>query len=103
MNVNRIGQALLGVILLAAAGCITVGRDFSSEMARKVVNGTTTREQLLSTFGEPYQKGVDNGKEAWTYYKVRYRGSSAVQSKELYVIFNPSGVVESHSFNETAP
>ncbi len=100
---NRIGRFLLGVLLLAATGCITVGRDFSSEMARKVVNKTTTREQLLATFGEPYQKGVDNGKEAWTYYKVKYRGSSAVQSKELYVVFDPNGVVESHSFNETAP
>jgi len=99
---NKIGQALLGVLLLAAAGCITVGRDFSSENALKVVNKTTTREQLLSVFGEPYQKGLDNGKEAWTYYRVRYRGSSAVQSKELYVVFDANGVVESHSFNETA-
>ena len=100
---NRIGQVLLGLVLLAAAGCITVGRDFSSEMAKKVVNRTTTREQILATFGEPYQKGVDNGKEAWTYYKVKYRGSSAVKSKELYVIFDAAGVVDSHSFNETAP
>lgn len=100
---KRVGKLLLGLVLLAAAGCITVGRDFPSEMVKKLVNGKTTREQILGTFGEPYQKGVDNGKEAWTYYRVKYRGSSAVRSKELYVVFDGAGVVESHSFSETAP
>ncbi len=100
---RRIGQALLGGVLLLAAGCVSIGRDFPGGPVTKVVNGTTTREEIRATFGEPYQKGIDNGKESWTYYRVRYRASTPVQSKELYVVFDSRGVVESHSFTETTP
>jgi len=100
---KRIGQVLLAGALLVAAGCVTVGRDFPGEPVKKVVNGRTTRDEIRATFGEPYQKGIENGKESWTYYKVRYRGSAAIQSKEFYVVFDSRGVVESHSFTETVP
>jgi hypothetical protein len=100
---KRVGQVLLASVLLIAAGCVTVGRDFPGEPVKKIVNGTTTRDEIRATFGEPYQKGIDNGGESWTYYRVNYRGSAPVQSKELYVVFDSRGIVESHSFTETVP
>lgn len=67
---RNLAGALLALVL--ASGCITLGRDFPSDPVKKIVNGTTTREQIRATFGEPFQTGIDNGRESWTYYKVRY-------------------------------
>lgn len=98
----RLAAAVLLACALGAA-CVTVGRDFPTEPVRRIVMGSTSREQLLATFGEPYQRGLENGKETWTWYRVRYRGPRSVRSRELHVVFDDAGVVESYSFSSNEP
>ena len=95
--------APLVLLALLAGGCVTMGRDFPSDPVRSIVNGTTTREDIRSAFGQPYQTGIEDGMETWTYYRIRYRGPKKTQSKELHITFDRQGVVDSYSFTSTAP
>ncbi len=95
--------ASLALLTLLAGGCVTMGRDFPTSPVKLIVNGKTTREEIRNTFGQPYQTGIEDGMETWTYYKIKYRGTKETTSKELHITFDKNGVVDSHSFTSTEP
>jgi len=95
--------ASLALLAFVAGGCVTMGRDFPTDQVRSIENGRTTRQEIRSAFGEPYQTGVEDGLETWTYYRIRYRASGSARSKELHLTFDEQGVVRSHSFTSTEP
>lgn len=98
-------KALVFLVLTAflGTGCVTMGRDFPTDPVKSIVNGKTTREDVRAAFGTPYQMGIEDGMESWTYYKIRYRGPKKTRSKELHITFDKQGIVDSHSFTSTEP
>jgi len=94
---------IITVFLLNAAGCtkLNVGYDFPAEQVENIQIGTTTKEEIRSTFGEPWRTGLENGLVTWTYGKYKYRGFTETEAKDLVVRFTPKGIVESYTFSTT--
>lgn len=93
--------AAVSLVALLCAACITVGRNFPAGEVSRIEIAKTSKADMLSMFGEPYQRGLEDGKETWTYVWIRY-GRNTV-SKELYVRFLKSGLVDTYSFSTSMP
>jgi len=83
---------LLSLVLLG--GCATSnvppGTQVPAErLAAAVVPGTTTRAELLSTFGKTQVVVFDSGYEAWLYQSPAGGG----RLTEFVILINPQGVV----------
>ncbi len=93
-------SALL-LVALAAAACYTVGANFASGNVRRISLGRTTKAELLEMFGPPYQQGLEDGLETWSY--VYLTPGRKPRSKELYVKFQEGGIVKSYSYSTNIP
>lgn len=84
-------RALFAALLLA--GCATTpappGTQVAAERLQSVVPGTTTKAQLLATFGPTKRVVFDSGYEAWLYQYAAGAGRLA----EFVVLINPAGIV----------
>ncbi|MDN4059774.1 hypothetical protein QPK31_16230 [Massilia sp. YIM B02769] len=79
--------ALLGG---CATGNAPPGTQVPAErLAAAVVPGTTTRAELLSTFGKTQVVVFDSGYEAWLYQSPAGGG----RFMEFVILINPQGVV----------
>ena len=128
---------LLAALLAVATGCAshsyTTGTPgLNSEVVnRQVINGRTTKAQVIALLGEPRSKSSASlalpvaaatmPAESWVYTKTFHRdaadhggfgaayaqayrtGSSfdRVETSVLVVMFNAKGVVVGHTFNES--
>jgi outer membrane protein assembly factor BamE (lipoprotein component of BamABCDE complex) len=94
---------LIGVSLLFTAGCtkLNAGYDFPSDQVKNIQIGKTTKEEIRTTFGEPWRIGLENGLETWTYGKYKYRGFTETEAKDLVVRFSAKDIVESYTFSTT--
>ena len=59
-------------IILPLAGCMTQGnKQLKNEnlqtISQKIVKGKTTQQNILTQFGEPKGKAINDGQEVWTY------------------------------------
>ena len=63
----------LAAVLLCAAGCITVGRDFNSAELGWLQGSRTGKGEVYRMLGDPFRTGVDQGKITWSYGYYRYR------------------------------
>lgn len=59
-------------IILPLAGCMTQGnKQLKNEnlqtISQKIVKGKTTQQNILTQFGEPKEKAINDGLEVWTY------------------------------------
>lgn len=81
-------------------GCLYQGRDFSTVPVKDIKINTTTQREIFNNFGEPEQRGLENGYETWTYSYAHYEFGQISRAKDLYVVFNPDRTVRSYSFNE---
>ena len=94
------------VLILAFWGCGgTVGGKFDASKVETIINGTTTQAEIKKKFGKPFKTGIQNEKPIWVYEYNRYDLLRNETSKDLIVVFGPSGVVQSHQFmsNEPSP
>ena len=105
---NAYGKVLLKslpylavLMILFAAGCATVGSDFSAERVKDIQLHETTQDDILSMFGAPWRTGIEDGLETWTYGKYRYQLLSETSTKDLVIRFDKNGIVISYSFNTT--
>ena len=92
--------------ILAIGGCGgTVGKKFNTSKVENITNGTTTQKEIKNMFGKPFKTGIQNGKSIWLYEDNRYKLLGNETSKDLIIVFGPSGVVQSHQFmsNEPSP
>jgi hypothetical protein len=70
---NTLGKAMkniaLFICLIFITSCAsTIGEDFPIENAQKIVKGVTTKNQILTLFGEPRTKELKtNNIEVWSY------------------------------------
>ena len=92
--------------ILTFVGCGgTVGKKFNTYKVESIINGTTTQTEIENIFGKPFKTGIQNGKPIWVYEDNRYNLLRKEISKDLIIVFSPSGVVQSHQFmsNEPSP
>lgn len=94
------GWALAGLL---GSGCATVGRPFPAERVQSIVIGETTKKDLLSRFGRPYRRGIEDGDSTWTYlhYKFRLLGTRS-DTRDLYIRFHAEKV-RSYTYNADVP
>ena len=90
-------------MLFFFGGCGTTGKNFNSAGFQKIVNGTTTKEEVKYLLGPPFKTGIQNGNETWIYEYNEYRLIGANKSKDITIDFNPDGTVKSHQFMSDAP
>ena len=95
---NYIGLVILVGIILMSNGCGTSGKSFNTSKVESIVNGITTRSDIKKMFGEPFKTGIQNGLPIWIYEDNRYSIIRKETSKDLIIIFNPDGIVQSYQF-----
>ncbi|MDM7916376.1 MAG: hypothetical protein ACE15D_02400 [Candidatus Eisenbacteria bacterium] len=97
---RRVGALAATLLTIAAAGCATIGRDFPSERVHEIQIGKTTKGELLSRFGRPYRRGIEDGDSTWTYLaaKISLFGGQS-RTRDLYIRFEGDTV---RSFNYSA-
>ena len=90
--------------ILAFGGCGgTVGKKFDTSKVKNIINGTTTQARIKNMLGKPFRTGIQNGKPIWIYEYNRYNLLRNETSKDLIIIFGPSGIVQSHQFMSSEP
>ena len=90
--VKPVGAVVLALALLSscATGDVPPGTQAPAErLATAVVAGTTTRADLLATFGKTKTVVFDSGYEAWLYQSPAGGG----RFSEFVILINPAGVV----------
>ena len=103
---NYTVMIIVMILILAFGGCGgTVGKKFDTSEVENIINGTTTQTEIKNTFGKPFKTGIQNGKSIWLYEDNRYKLLGNETSKDLIIVFGPSGLVQSHQFmsNEPSP
>jgi hypothetical protein len=80
------------------SACGTTGHKFDESKFGAIVNGETRQAEVLQLLGDPYQKGVENGSAVWIYEYNRFTLFGNGTSKDLYIVFDNKGTVESHQF-----
>ncbi len=88
-------------MLMVAAGCANMGREFTDSRVPEIRIGQTTQEDLRGMFGEPWRVGIEDGKTTWTYGKYQYRLFGESRTKDLVIHFNNDNIVSSYVFNTT--
>ncbi|WP_404366015.1 outer membrane protein assembly factor BamE [Marinobacter sp.] len=86
---------------LLFAGCATVGQDFATDRVTDIEVNETTRAEIREMFGEPWRKGIEDGKVTWTYGKYRWSAFGTAETTDLVVRFNKDGTVSSYAYNTT--
>ena len=123
MNARRLPKLIvlfLSVIFISGvmlAGCATTrnieGKPIPDSNVDKIINGTTTKSQIISMFGPPYSIKTNPLKPGVVTYKYRFRykkyvhlgneiftASTRKLKEKLYIIMK-NGIVISHSFTTT--
>ncbi|WP_077528756.1 outer membrane protein assembly factor BamE domain-containing protein [Vreelandella utahensis] len=99
------GKQLAGVflagVMLAAAGCASVGKDFATHKVEEIKIGETTRSDIEAMFGDPWRTGLEDGKRTWTYAQYRWSAFREAETTDLVVRFNEDGTVDSYVYNTT--
>jgi hypothetical protein len=95
--------AALSFSLLVLSGCATMGSEFSFRGPMTLVKGTTTKAEVLATYGNPFRVGYENGDQKWTYGYYKYKLFGDSMTKDLDVTFDKSGVVSSYSYSSSEP
>jgi outer membrane protein assembly factor BamE (lipoprotein component of BamABCDE complex) len=92
---------LLFTVLLG--GCVSVGRDFDHQAALQIQEDKTTKTEIRGWFGAPYERGVENGYETWTYRYIRKDFLRTEKCKALKVYFQSNGSVKTTSYTCNNP
>jgi len=102
--------SMLVIFLLGcASSTMVIGTDFDATKIDSIQKGKTTRDEVLTTFGTPYQKSVTELSETWTYTYIRSEGqaysilmttnvTARAYTKSLTVLFDTTGIVTSSSY-----
>ena len=100
---NYIGLVIVVGIILISNGCGTVGKSFNTSKVESIVSGITTQSDIKKVFGEPFKIGIQNGKPIWVYEDHFYSIIREETSKDLIIIFNSDGIVQSYQFMSSKP
>ena len=78
-------------------------KNFNESKIENIANGITTQTEIGKMFGKPFKTGIQNGQPIWVYEHNSYHLVIGETSKDLVVIFDPNGVVQSHQFMSSEP
>lgn len=109
----------LAAALLVMCGCYSGGNyalDKADEesIAKTLVKGVTTRQEVLSAYGNPLSKSPTADGETWLYQYTEGRAratalipgaglitdTSKYDMKQLTILFNQSGTVQSYTWSD---
>ena len=90
---------LTSIVMLG--GCARVGVDFNEQKVHQIKIGETTQNDIISMFGQPWRKGIENGVTMWTYGRYTYRLIGEADTKDLVMKFDKDDKVISYTFNES--
>jgi hypothetical protein len=79
------------------SSCVSVGNKFTGDI-NNIKIGVTTRQEIENNFGSPFKVGIDNGLKSYNYLYLKNELFSDPQKKELLLMFNENGTVNSYSF-----
>ena len=91
---------LRNILVLGGCGC---GKNFNESKTENFSNGVTTQVEAKMIFGKPFKTGIQNGQPVWVYEHNRYYLIKDDTSKDLVIVFDPNGVVQSHQFMTSEP
>ena len=94
-------RLVIAIALLTFGGCARIGYDFNAQKVQEIKIGETTQNDIVTMFGHPWRKGIENGVTMWTYGRYTYRVIGETDTKDLIVKFDDDGKVKSYTFNET--
>ncbi|MEW6507066.1 MAG: outer membrane protein assembly factor BamE [Bacteroidota bacterium] len=93
-------------LVLLFFGCSTVykfGKAFDLSNISKIKTGTTTKQEILSYFGEPFKKGIANGDEVFYYADelIIFERDRTVKKEgnTLLIEFDSNGTVINYYLN----
>ncbi len=88
-------QFLVFALVCVLSACTKVGRPISHAETDQVIEGVTTREELLNRLGPPYllsEDGNGNGMVTWVYVRSSFLGVG-YKSQAFTARFDTSGRV----------
>jgi outer membrane protein assembly factor BamE (lipoprotein component of BamABCDE complex) len=100
---KKLNFFLLAAALLGLGACATVGNEFPSDFASKLVVGKTTRAEVEKQLGQPYRTGLDSGDPTSSYMYYRLGLFVDTVTKDLTVRFDGHGLVKSYTYNANTP
>ncbi len=83
-------------------GCVTRGKDFSSDLSWLRKN-QTSQSEVQRLLGAPTAVGSSGGTPTWTYGFYNYRVFGESATKELKLYWTPDYKVGDFSFNSSMP
>ena len=95
--------AILAVCVFSVSSCVSMGRDFPVDSVPKIQIGKTTQQDIVRMFGPPWRTGIEDGRTTWTYGRYNYSLIGSSDTCDLVIRFNSQNIVESYTFNTTAP
>lgn len=119
--VERFSVVMAGVLMMALAGCATVGNEkmrseTQATVDSKLFKGKTTKSEVLAFYGSADDITLSSdGSEVWKYkfsnvapkpanfipFVGALAGGSDLNSKTLVVLFNEQGVIKAYTFSAT--
>lgn len=95
-------SAFLVLLPSLMIGCVTRGKNFSSDTAWLDENNPN-QSQVHKIMGSPFKVGSSNGTKTWTYgyYKHSLFGES--HTKELKIYWKDTKDIKSYSFSSSFP
>jgi hypothetical protein len=103
INSPRVLNIILLISLLFFYGCGSTGKKFNESLYKNIIAGTTTYKEIQAMFGPPFKKGIQNGSKIWTYEYNAYNSLDNDITKDMVIVFTPSGVVKSHQMMTNQP
>ena len=93
---------ILGTVWILG-GCATIGKNFNESKIANIASGVTTQADIKIMFGKPFKTGIQNSQLVWVYEYNQYYLVDNEASKDLVIVFDPNGVVQSHQFMTSEP
>ncbi len=107
---------MVAVFCFCISGCTTTnnfvqGRDFNAERREQIVKGQSTKADILSLYGDPTDKGIDNKEnEYWIYLYVESHNEFNIwtnssrgnkRTKKLIIIFDHKDIVQNFIYSNS--
>jgi len=89
--------SFLLLVVFFLTGCALSGKNLTGSKVKDIQPNVTTKEQILSSFGEPGRRGRDSGFETWRYSYRNFAAEGWI-NRDLYLIFNPDGTVQKYAY-----
>jgi outer membrane protein assembly factor BamE (lipoprotein component of BamABCDE complex) len=108
MKLRVLPSVALWLFIGCATSTIITGKNFDMNKADKIQKGLTTKQEVLSLLGQPFQRTLSNSVEVWTYQYTKAVGKATsllvttnatgqAYYKNLTVMFDSTNVAQSVS------